>query len=150
MGIEVGATVVGLELLGMRVDHATRRIVGDAAHIFQAEGMKLAPVGVSGNSTNAPGDLARSIDVEGPRDVGGVYLARVGPTVVYGRQRELGGPIYPTAASILHFVKFGQDVFTMAVRQGPRPYMLPARAQGIPLVEAMANARIAAVLEGTA
>jgi hypothetical protein len=52
--------------------------------------------------------LRRSITVEGPRAIGGgTYEAKIGPTAVYGRIQELGGPIW-TGAQL-----------------PPRPYLAP-------------------------
>lgn len=151
MPVDVAAALAGLDALAGRLNGATRQVVADAAHVVQANAMVLAPVGTAGNSTNAPGDLRRSIDVQGPLSDGeDTWLARVGPTTVYGRQRELGGDIYPQAASILRFVKFGSVVFTPKVHQVKHPYMLPAREQSLAQIEAMAVARIAAAVEGKA
>lgn len=146
--ITVAATIAALDLLGNRLDEATKQITGDAAHIVQAEAMHEAPTGVYGNSTNEPGDLKRSIDVTGPHGNQGSYLARVGPTVVYGRQRELGGDIYPKVGD-LRFEKFGTVVFTAHVYQKPNPYMLRGEMAAIPKIEAVAQARLAAVIAGS-
>lgn len=54
------------------------------------------------------GQLRRSIKVVGPRAIGGgTYEAQIGPTAVYGRIQELGGPIW-TGATL-----------------PPRPYLAP-------------------------
>lgn len=159
------ATIAGLDALEQRVADATRQIVADAAHLIQADSMGFAPVGVVGNSTNMPGDLRRSIDVEGPVGGDAVWMARVGPTVVYGRQRELGGPIYPQHATALAFTKFGTRLVigpevhpgawdnTVYLRrpgvyQHARPYMRPGRAAALPEIEAVASERIAVAVEG--
>ena len=111
--------------------------------------MGHAPVGVFGNSTNTPGDLRRSIEVEGPEQIADhSWLARVGPTVIYGRQRELGGPIFPQAARVLRFEKFGEVVFTQSVFQFPRPYMKPAYEDQRPNIEAVVIATFSAAIEG--
>lgn len=142
------ATIAGLDALEQRVADATRQIVADAAHLIQADSMGFAPVGVVGNSTNMPGDLRRSIDVEGPVGGDAVWMARVGPTVVYGRQRELGGPIYPQRAKRLRFVKFGVVYYRHRVYQHPEPYMKPGRGAALPEIEAVASERIAIAVEG--
>jgi len=141
--IKVAATIAAMKVLGARVEEATRQIAADAAHIVQAESMMEAPVGVYGNATNMPGDLRRSIDVEGPTGGEGTYLARVGPTVIYGRQRELGGDIYPKNVSLLRFTKFGETVFTAHVHQDPNPYMLRGEMASLVKIEATARARVA-------
>lgn len=163
---EVAATVAAMEALKARVSAATRQSVADALHLFQAAGMAHAPVGVSGNSTNAPGDLRRSIIVDGPAPVGaGVWEGQVGPTVVYGRQRELGGAIVPKTASALRFTKFGTTFVVgptvipggfgnivysnrPGVYQHPRPYMLPGYMEVKPELPAMVDANIAAAIGG--
>ena len=146
---EVSATIAGLEALKGRVSEATRQSVADALHLFQASGMGHAPVGVSGNSTNAPGDLRRSILVDGPVPVSeGTWTGEVGPTTVYGRQRELGGPIFPKSASMLRFTKFRTVYYRTAVYQHPEPYMLPAYHEVLPSLPAVVDGNIAAVLGG--
>lgn len=147
MPITVAATVAGLTLLGERFEEATRQVAADAAHIVQARAMVEAPVGTPGNSTNYPGDLRRSIEVQGPHDMGGEYVALVGPTVIYGRQRELGGDIYPKVARLLRFTKFGDTVFTAHVYQEPNPYMLRGEVASLPAIEAVVYSRLAAVIE---
>lgn len=146
MPIDVGATLLGLDALAARINEAARQITADAAHMVQRKAMDVAPVGVSGNSTNAPGDLRRSILVQGPVGADGRYEAQVGPTVVYGRQRELGGPIYAQNVSYLVFTKFGTTYYTPRVFQKPRPYMKPGRMLAIPGIEAMAQERVAAAI----
>ena len=126
MPVDAGATIAGLEALRWRMDEAVRRSVAAAAHLIQGDAMRKAPVGTPGNSTNTPGDLGRSIDVQGPLGGDGRYEARVGPTVIYGRQRELGGDIYPVMASALRFRRFGEVVYRARVHQEPEPYLKPA------------------------
>lgn len=141
--IYVGATVAGIDALIKRVHEATKHIVGDAAHVIQAAGMVEAPKGVSGNSTNASGDLARSIDVQGPNGAAGTYVANVGPTVIYGRQRELGGDIYPKNVAALKFTKFGVVYYRTHVYQKANPYMLRAEMTSLAVIETLAIDRIA-------
>ena len=148
MGIDVSGTIAGLDLLAKRVDQATRQIVADVAHLFQAAGIDEAPVGVSGNSTNAPGDLRRSIDVQGPTGRDGIYEALVGPTVVYGRQRELGGAIYPVTATFLRFEKFGVVYYRTRVFQEANPYMKRGYVQTLPSIEPVARERLRAAITG--
>ena len=51
-----------------------------------------------------PGRLASSIVVDGPiMEYPGRYKAGVGPTVVYGAQREWGGWIFPRTSPYLYF-----------------------------------------------
>ena len=161
MPINVGGTIAGLDALGLRIDGATRQATADALHLFQAAGMLNAPVGTPGNSTNAPGDLARSIDVEGPEGGDGVYAGEVGPTVVYGRQRELGGTIFKLDG-FMHFFTDGgghyaetvfgggPEVFTHVVHQFGAHYMLRAWDDVMlsGSVEAVTEDRVAAAILG--
>jgi len=144
--IEVSATIAGLEVLGQRVDEAVRQSVEDALHLFQAAGAREAPIGVEGNSTNAPGDLARSFDVEGPYGGDGIWSGRVGPTMIYSRQRELGGPIVPVRARVLHFTVFGDEVFTPRVYQFPNPYTKRAYDLTLPALPEVVGAHVEAAL----
>ena len=147
---DAGATIAALELVAGRVGDAVRAATGDVAHLLQAKGMAEAPVGTPGNTTNMPGDLARSIDVEGPvGDGDGRWLARVGPTTVYGRQRELGGDIYPKVAAMLRFEKFGDVVYSRGVHQVGDHYMLRAReSTSDGAILAVVEARLAAAIVG--
>lgn len=161
MRVTVAGTVAGLDAIVKRVQEATRQVTADAAHIIQAQSMQEAPVGVYGNSTNAPGDLRRSIDVQGPEGSGGRYMARVGPTVVYGRQRELGGDIYPKRGTYLAF-HWGREpgttglphlsdgrVLVRHVYQPPNPYMLRGEMESLAMIEAITKERMAAAVVGT-
>jgi hypothetical protein len=166
--IRVAGTIAGLDALSLRVDAATLQSTADALHLFQAAGMLRAPVGTPGNTTNAPGDLARSIDVEGPEGGEGVYEGRVGPTVIYGRQRELGGAIdkldgymkFSTTGAFLP--NFGQHypeqrygggdfVFTHHVFQFGAHYMLQAQDEVLlsGSIEAVTEAHVDAAIAGT-
>lgn len=146
---EVAATIAGLDALALRIDDATRQVVADVAHIIQAGGMGHAPVGRPGNSTNLPGDLRRSIMVEGPaRASEHSWLARVGPTVVYGRQRELGGAIYPRRARFLRFERYGVVEYSKRVYQRPQPYMRPGYDEGRRPALSVLISRMSAAIEG--
>ncbi len=102
--ISVAATIAGLDKVAGRLDRATKRIARDGAPIVEGLAKTKAPVGVPGNTTNQPGDLRRSIRVTGPREYGGAYGYRVAPWIDYGRQRELGGDIYPRSHPYLAFL----------------------------------------------
>lgn len=147
--MDVDATIAGLDALASRLRDTTRQVTADAAHLIQAQSMGFAPVGVAGNSTNTPGDLRRSILVDGPHQVSDdSWLAHVGPTTVYGRQRELGGDIYPQRARVLRFEKFGETVFASHVYQKPEPYMKPGLAAARPEITAVVADRYTAAITG--
>lgn len=149
MPVYVDATILGMDALSARVTNTTWQIVADSAHLVQAYSMAAAPVGVPGNSTNAPGDLRRSIIVEGPYELGkGSYRAYVGPTVIYARQRALGGIITVKQAPFLVFTVFGTTYRKTSVWQKAQPYMSPGLYAALPQIRANANARIAAAIEG--
>lgn len=160
MPIDVAGTIAGLDALARRVDEATRRIVEKAAGLYQAQSMINAPTGEPGNSTNATGDLKRSIEVEGPTGGNGEYAARVGPTVTtanpgrggeifnYGRQREFGGEIFPRINHYLVFRKFGRWAQKESVFQDGSFYLTRARDEATPDVMAVRDAELAAAIEG--
>lgn len=160
MPIDTAATIAGLDALARRVNDAVEAIVRDAAHLFQEQAMVNAPVGVAGNSTNTPGDLRRSIHVDGPHGGDGTYSAKVGPTVVtanpgpggtifnYGRQREFGGTIYPRVSKALVFSKFGSNYSRPAVYQAGSHYLLRAREERHTDVETIIAAHLTEAVEG--
>lgn len=143
---DIAATIAALGALGERIDGALRQSVSDIAHLIQASAMAHAPIGTVGNSTDPPGNLARSILVDGPTGAAGEYTAQVGPTVIYGRQRELGGHIYPTTAGVLRFEKWGEIYYTHHVYQAPEPYMKPGFDEVEPLFEEVVLTNIAAAI----
>jgi hypothetical protein len=146
---DVEETIAALDALALRVRGATRDTVADAAHLIQASSMGFAPVGTAGNSTNMPGDLRRSITVDGPVETGDdSWEAQVGPTVVYGRQRELGGAIYPQSASRLRFEKFGHVYYRWRVYQLPHPYLKPGEEAAMPAIEAVRDERLTIAITG--
>lgn len=120
MPVDVTAAVAALTKLGDAIDAATRNAV--------FEGAARVDAAAKGNAPVLTGSLRRSIDIEGPTRVGlASYRARVGPTMIYGRIRELGGDIYPKQARILRWWdKAGNKVFAMHSHQVPRPYLKPA------------------------
>jgi hypothetical protein len=55
-----------------------------------------------GNLADPLGPLADSVRAEGPDQIGTfAFRTKVGPTLNYGRQRELGGPIDPVTETVL-------------------------------------------------
>lgn len=160
MPSDIEATIAGLDALVIRVHDAMEQSVSDVAHMFQGFAMRNAPVGSPDNSTNAPGDLARSIAVEGPFGGDGTYYARVGPTVTtrhagpggrvynYGRQREFGGDITPNVAGRLRFTKGGRVYFAHRVHQVGSHYLGRARADGQPFIERLLVKNLTIAVEG--
>jgi hypothetical protein len=161
VSINVLDTIAGLDALALRIDGATAQATADALHLFQAAGMLNAPIGTPGNSTNAPGDLARSIDVEGPAGGDGVYAGEVGPTVIYGRQRELGGTITKADGFMRFFTDGGGHyaeaiyggspvVYTHVVHQFGAHYMLRAWDDVVlsGSIEAVTEERVAIAIVG--
>lgn len=160
MPIDTAGTIAGLDALAHRVNSAVERIVSKGAHLFQAQAMINAPVGDPENSTNDPGDLQRSIDVEGPEGGGGAYVARVGPTVTtanpgrggeifnYGRQREFGGEIFPKVSTYLVFRSFGLWAKKTSVFQVGSFYLTRARDEAQPDVERVIEAELTVAIEG--
>lgn len=62
----------------------------------------------------------------------GGFRARIGPSVIYGRIRELGGVIVPKVKKWLRFrTKAGKWVTTKRVVQKGKPYMGPALLQNV-------------------
>ncbi|MGC8473068.1 MAG: hypothetical protein ACP5PW_01490 [Candidatus Dormibacteria bacterium] len=129
--VDVGATEFAISRLILRLDSATNEAVARSAENVRAKAAALAPKGTPGNSTDPPGRLGQSILVTGPAGGGGEYRAFVGPTTVYGRQRELGGPIFPKVAAALVFTKFGTVYRVAMVKQRPEPYLRPATLEAM-------------------
>lgn len=160
ISIDVTATIAGIDALGERVNAAVRDIVEDCLNLTQITGAATAPVGLPGNPTSAPpGTLGRSILVEGPVGGDGHWEGKVGPTTVYGRQRELGGDIYPVTAKALHFFEVrplsyaegeygGAEVFTKHVHQFGAHYMLRAYEEVLPSFSVIADEHVAAAIAG--
>jgi hypothetical protein len=67
----------------------------------------------------------------------------VGPTVIYGRQRELGGDIYPKNVAALKFTRFGVVWYRTHVYQKPNPYMSRAELTSMSAIETLVIDRIA-------
>jgi hypothetical protein len=140
---DVKACVLALERLSKDFDRTARRITSKALDTVQAAGRGFAPIGTPGNTTAPPGTLKESILVQAPRGADGLYYGEVGPTTIYGRQRELGGHIYPKHAKALRFVKFGDVVYTRHVYQKPEPYMKPGRDASLLPIREMAREQVA-------
>ena len=147
MTADVKACVAGLERLSKNMDATMRRITDKALGDVQAGGRTFAPIGTPGNTTAPPGTLKESILTQGPRGADGLYTGEVGPTMIYGRQRELGGHIYPKRAKHLRFTKFGETVYTLHVYQRGQFYTKRGRATAIPWIEKKTYDTIAVALK---
>lgn len=119
--------LAAIDKLIARLDKATAKGVMEGALRLEASAKGLAPVGPSHGGYQV-GNLRRSIMTEGPTPLGFArYVARVGPTAVYGRIRELGGDIRPVRAPRLRWRDdSGVWQSAMFVHQNGQPYMLPA------------------------
>ncbi|MDT0435602.1 MULTISPECIES: HK97 gp10 family phage protein [Streptomyces] len=99
---QFNAAMQGLE---RDLQRATRVATAHAAHLAEAAIKQMLTTSSHPKGTptpSAPGDppslvtgtLRRSIKVVGPVPAGfGRWVAQVGPTAVYGRVQELGGPV---------------------------------------------------------
>lgn len=134
--------IAAIDALIARVDAATKASVSDGKNLIDVGAKALAPV--------KTGALRRSI-IPTPTVPAGLhaYTARVGPTTVYGRQRELGGHIYPVRAKALRFLgKDGAVVYAMHVYQHPEPYLKPAAEAVRARFRAVVVKRMAAAILG--
>jgi hypothetical protein len=145
--IDVADTIAAFDVFADRMDQAMYLIVGDSVSLIQADAMKNAPVGVEGNSTDPPGTLKASIRSTPVVGGNGVYTSKVGPTTVYGRQRELGGLIEAITGPHLVFCVFGIWIKKFQIYQEPHPYLKPAVHTATPLILARAAARVTRVIE---
>jgi phage gpG-like protein len=99
----VDAFEADLDRLTGMLAAATGPATAKAAHLIERrtkQKLKLTAHKKGAKTPSAPGQppstvsgtLARSVQVDGPEEIGfGHYVAAVGPTVVYGRVQELGG-----------------------------------------------------------
>lgn len=141
------ATIAALDRLKARIDDATRDAVDDVLHKFQDAIVTEAPVGVPPNSTNAPGDLGRSVRIDGPSPVSAhSWEGMVGPTTIYARQRELGGWIYGNPLLYFYSTKQGHKIHKHEVYQVGQHYTLRAYEMVMPTVHDSVLVRIASAL----
>lgn len=143
---------------GDAIDALIGRIVKATADISLEGGLLVEGLAKS----NAPidtGTLMRSIDTTGPSPTGVASFATfVGPTVIYGRLRELGGfipggavpePKPPGRRDWLHWVNETGDHFAKLVHQDGRPYLKPAVDTAKPQYLRLAAKRWADVIRST-
>ena len=161
--IHVADTIAALTEMKQNVNKANRQFVGKSAEALRDLARAYAPIGNPGNSTAPPGKLAESITWSYSQQIfdwrtavnfrhepsigmpnSGTALALVGPTAIYGRQRELGGDIYPhTSRSkngklYLKFRRYEKFITTDHVYQHPQPYLATAYLMGPFKVEQLA------------
>lgn len=130
MPIQVQATKDGIDRLLAALPQATARVSVSMAEEVQRD--------ARANLEDPMGPLAESILLEGPDQVGSTeYMTKAGPTLVYGRQRELGGTIEPVSHTFLtaHYRAPGywmwdfgdgrglRDVFALSVHQEGQFYL---------------------------
>ena len=130
--IDVSATLSGLTELQSRLDDA---MVASVSEILQRVQMQAkdntADFRYDYPEVEHPGLLRDSIIIEGPAGADGVYHGAVGPTVVYGAQREFGGPIFKFDG-LMKFAYQGHLWFAHQVYQEEYPtgrYLSPAGRQ---------------------
>lgn len=130
------AAAAAIDALILRLDAATRGFTSDAVHMIGRGAKTLAHV--------KTGTLRRSIlPTPVVRVSAHVWTARVGPTVVYGRQKELGGDIYPVRAQALRFIAAdGALIYTQHVYQKPQPYLKPAVDEAFPRMRGVLERRV--------
>jgi hypothetical protein len=127
VAVDVDAAVTALDALMVALDDATREGVADGAARVQRLGRTYVPE----TSGRGSGQLASSITVTGPYPSGlGSHTAKVGPTTVYGRIREIGGQIPGRRTVMTHpFLRWeanGRTFFARKVHQKGGKYMLRA------------------------
>lgn len=123
MVVDVSATVAALDDLQAAIQRATREAVADAAEQIQR--------GARANVAKLSGELAASISVTGPYPAGAsTWAADIGPTTVYGRIQEIGGPIPGRRTVMTHpylrWYSDGRPIFKRKVHHPARPYLKPA------------------------
>lgn len=123
MAVEAEGAIAALDRLMVSLHEATHDGVEDGAKAVQDGARAFAP--------HLSGELAGSITITGPTPTGvASYAALVGPTVVYGRIRELGGPIPGRRTVMTHpYLRWyweGRPVFKRKVHQHGTHYLLHA------------------------
>lgn len=151
MPIDVSKTVAALDVLAARFKEAARSATGDGAYAIRDGARELAPLGI--------GTLRASIIVDGPRQASSVpglvaslphgdavYAAKIGPTVVYGRIREIGGRIPGRRKAMIHpYLRWQHDghwVFRRSVYQHGTGYLRHATEMVVPRVNGFVRDRL--------
>ena len=116
--IDVSATLAGLTALQGRLDDAMVATVSEILERVQDQAKaNTADFHYDYPEAKTPGELRDSIIVEGPVGGSGVYRGAVGPTVVYGAQREFGGHIFATPGRLMKFSYRASIYYTPHVYQ---------------------------------
>ena len=107
--------------------------------------------GTPGNTTNAPGDLAASVIVDGPIGGNGYYWGATGPTLIYAKQRNFGGYIFARNVTFMRFTIFDRVFYRRMVDQttpesGAQHYMERAFDAALPAVEILAAEMVGGVV----
>jgi hypothetical protein len=146
MPIDVRATQDG-------IDRLIAALPASAAHV-SSEMASEAQRATRANLTDPLGPLAESVLPEGPDQIGTFsYRTRLGPTLVYGRQRELGGSIEPVTQTYLTASNrapgywmwdYGhgrglEEVFALNVFQEGQHYLKRGVEQSIPAFMSLAR-----------
>lgn len=140
MSIEVAKTEAAIDQLLVMLPAATSRVVAAGAEEIQ--------MFARAELTDPLGPLGESIRIQGPDRIGAFsYRAKIGPTLNYGRQRELGGPIDPVNSSVLtaayrspgYWTWNGHDVFTPHVFQVGQHYLKRGVEISLPLIARSAH-----------
>lgn len=99
----VDAFEADMDRLTAMLAAATGPATAKAAHLIERRTKQKLKLTAHKKGTKTPsqpgqppstvsGSLARSVDVDGPEEIGfGHYVAAVGPTLIYGRIQEIGG-----------------------------------------------------------
>ena len=115
---DVAETVAALTRLQGRLDDAMVAIVSEVLERVQTQARaNTSDFHYDYPEAKPPGELAASIIKEGPIGGGGVYQGAVGPTVVYGAQREFGGHIFAHGGGLMKFAYRGSMWYTPHVYQ---------------------------------
>jgi hypothetical protein len=156
--VEVAATLAGLSQLQVRLDGLMRDVVEELATDVQKYARIITESFLGEypeRSTTLPGTLRDSILVRGPQGAGdGKYFAVTGPHVVYGAQREFGGPIYkkPGNSWGMNFYFLGRVYSGMQkVNQEKYPagrYLSPAGRLVASEAENIVTSRLTLLIEG--
>jgi hypothetical protein len=115
----------------LEMKYALEEAVREVLDVAKEHIQEFAPVGTPGNTTNPPGDLKDSVEIEGPVTNGEIWEGSVGPTAVsmydevteYGHFRDVGGDLFAHGAEPMKFVIDGNWFSRYTVHQEGAHYM---------------------------